>query len=228
MTGIWAFRAEVQKLITLPATLLTIGATLIGALVVSHAVLTSARISGGTIGAPLLQRVPEYLALGTVTLGVLAATSEHQGNQVHTSLLAVPQRGLLITTKVTAFLLICATTAVAAMAVAWVAMGLTDPGMAKTLAGASAHLTVAGLFAHLIGIGVRHMIGAATTAIILLVVVPPIWELLLPKAPWLPTLASARTLLIWSISDLFIVGILTAWGVLTVGVAAARFVFEDG
>lgn len=228
MTGIWAFRAELQKLATLPAALLTIGATLVGSLVISRTVLTSAKMTGEPVGTLLLQDVPEYLVLGTVALGVLAATSEYQGNQVHTSLLAVPQRGLLITAKTTAFLLVCATTAVTAMTIAWLAMGLTDPGTAKALVGASAHLTATGLFAHLIGVGVRHLIGAATTAITFLVVVPPIWELLLPKAPWLPTLASAHTLLIWSASDLFIVGVLVAWGALATVVAAARFVFEDG
>jgi ABC-2 type transport system permease protein len=79
-----AYRAEVIKLVTLPAVFVT--------------VLTAGIVSAALSVVPDAD-VVGYAQAGFVVLGVLAVTSEYSGGQVRTSLVSVPRRIELLTAK---------------------------------------------------------------------------------------------------------------------------------
>ncbi|WP_430782671.1 hypothetical protein [Actinoplanes sp. G11-F43] len=138
MTG--ALRAEVIKLITLPA--LAVTAVLIW---VATGLLRLADPPGGVLA---------YSQVGVLVLGALAAGQEFQGGgQIRASLLAVPRRTVLMVTKFTA-------TAVVGGAVALVAAGLAgEPRGAGRLL--SDLLLAVG-----VGLIVRHPMGATGALLI--------------------------------------------------------------
>jgi ABC-2 type transport system permease protein len=79
-----AYRAEILKLVTLPAS----GVTVLAAWIVA----------AGLAAVPDADPIV-YAQAGFVVLGVLAVTSEYSGGQVRTSLISVPRRVELMTAK---------------------------------------------------------------------------------------------------------------------------------
>jgi len=85
-------RAELRKLVTLPSLRLTALLTWTGTLLLTFA-YASAESRGEPLGHDAALAPLGYTQAGFLVLGVLAAASEHQaGDQIRTTLLAMPRR----------------------------------------------------------------------------------------------------------------------------------------
>jgi ABC-2 type transport system permease protein len=134
------FVAELRKLVTLPSLRLTAALT-----VAATALLTA-------LDLPPSEPI-RYTQAGFVVLGVLAATSEHQGgDQFRTTLLAMPRRLPLFAAKVLSLAACCVPLAVLA-------------GAPDEIPFAVVYLTLTALFAAAVGGLVRH---AEVAAVLLL------------------------------------------------------------
>ncbi|GAA3809858.1 hypothetical protein GCM10022226_32780 [Sphaerisporangium flaviroseum] len=232
--------AELGKLRTLPATTLTvIGAILSG--IVITVVLTAAAADQGARASAIgitLQAVP-FAQAWFVLLGVLPATHEYAGRQFRTSLTSVPDRGLLVTGKTVAALLVVAASAAVgigtSLAAATITRHLTDAPPAAhdggpwPLAGAAACLTLIGLLSHAVALLVRHLVPALAGTLSLVLIVSPVLGGLTEHARWLPDRAVAR---LYADTDAVLTpgtGALVAlgWIVLIGSVAIARFSRRD-
>lgn len=198
-----AILAELAKLLTLPAALVTAAAAVLLGGIVSWAQVA------GPGGAPLppagavLAAVPLVQAC-FVVLGVLPATHEHEGCQHRTSLTAVPSRGVFFAAKSIAAALALGLTAAGA-----VAAGLTAATLARqlggapvggsgpdagsppqALVGAAAYLALIGLLAHAAAVLLRHLVPALVTTLVLVLILPPLVSFS-EHARWLPSRAGA-------------------------------------
>lgn len=97
-------RAELLKLVSLPALALTVGLTW-------GLTVLLALVAGGADPIP-------YVRAGFLVLGVLAASSEYEGGQLRTTLLGVPRRARLQLAKALALALVAAPAAVVTVLVA--------------------------------------------------------------------------------------------------------------
>lgn len=145
--------------------------------------LATLRVVPGTVALtvvvtpPLGHRAVESGQAGFLLLGVLSAATEYAGGQIRTSLAAVPDRLVLLTGKVLAYL-----------AVATPAAALTGAlSSGVPVVGATAYLVLIGLLALAVGLAVRSLVGALATVVTLVYVVSP----LLPAAAYLPDRAGA-------------------------------------
>ncbi|MGR6920238.1 ABC transporter permease [[Actinomadura] parvosata] len=109
--------AELAKLRTLPAVLVTIAVTVVVAAGLGAALAAAPSDRPlGAVGAAL--RTVDYVQAGILVLGVLAVASEYAGSQARTTLTAVPGRLLLMAGKVTAYLIAAGMTALLTVAAA--------------------------------------------------------------------------------------------------------------
>jgi ABC-2 type transport system permease protein len=151
-------RAELLKLVTLPPLALTVGLTW------GLAVLL-ALVPAGPDPIP-------YVRAGFLVLGVLAATSEYDGGQIHTTLLGTPQRTRLQLVK--ALVLALATLPVAVVTV--------------LLAGAGnpVHLVLATLLAAGVATVLRHTLAAVVAVLGYSYVLGPFIPDRYDEGTWLP------------------------------------------
>src|SRR5659263_167129 len=232
--------SEITKLRTLPlAVLAAVGTVLIGA-VITAALAANAVDQGAPAGATaVLQAVP-FAQVGIILLGILPAAHEHAGSQFRTTLVAVPNRGLLATGKTLAALIALTVTAAltvgVSLATAAIAHHLSSvPLPARgaepwALAGAAVYLSLIGMLAHVVALLVRHLVPALVTMLALVLVVPPLLAGVTEHARWLPDragsllyLPGADTALTPGTGALVLVG----W-VLVIGAAAvAAFITRD-
>ncbi|OZV74589.1 hypothetical protein CA850_30130 [Micromonospora echinospora] len=232
--------AELDKLRTLPATTLTaIGAIATG-IVIAAALAASAVAQGAQASAVdiTLQTVP-FAQAGFVLLGILPATHEHAGRQLSTTLTSVPKRGLLVTGKTVAALLVVAVTAAvsigASLAAATIAQHLTDvpspadDGEPGLLAGAAAYLTLIGLLSHAVALLVRHLVPALVGTLSLVLIISPALAGVTEHARWLPDRAIAQLYDKTDTALTPVTGALVAlaWIVLIGSVAIARFIRHE-
>lgn len=94
-------RAELDKLMTLTVTWLTLLATFILNLLLAAA-FTSVALQGAAGTQSILNTglaSMGYLQVGFIILGILAACSEYTGGQIRTTLTATPWRGLQLCAK---------------------------------------------------------------------------------------------------------------------------------
>ncbi|MEV0831202.1 ABC transporter permease [Nonomuraea rubra] len=182
------FAAELAKLRTLPAVLLTCGVTIaaagtLGAALAAGRAMSAAEAALGTTG---------YVQTGLIVLGVLTVASEYAGTQARTSLTAVPARGRLITAKIAAYLVAAILTAVLALAAALAGALFTGAPMGDgaALPRAAAYLVLIGLLALAVATLTRDAIASLATTLVLVLVLPPV----LPDAvgDHLPGAAGAR------------------------------------
>ncbi|AQZ63825.1 putative integral membrane protein [[Actinomadura] parvosata subsp. kistnae] len=109
--------AELAKLRTLPAVLVTIAVTVVVAAGLGAAL--AAAPSDRPLGAvDAALHAVDYAQTGLLVLGVLAVASEYAGSQARTTLTAVPGRLLLMAGKVTAYLITGGMTALLTVAAA--------------------------------------------------------------------------------------------------------------
>jgi hypothetical protein len=126
------------------------------------------------------------LALGV--LGVIVMTSEYSSGAIRSSLLAVPRRIPMLVAKCLVFAaLTFVISAVTVFAVFFIGssvlhsditISLSQPGVTRAVIGGILYLTLLGLFALAIGGLIRHTAGAIATVVALILVVPPIMDLI--------------------------------------------------
>ncbi|WP_139738441.1 hypothetical protein [Actinomyces wuliandei] len=197
--------AEMRKAATLPYTWLTVTATLALALVVALVLASRSVDSMMATDIDAFLMVPDYLAYGTMTLGVLAGSSEYQGGEVRTSMTAVPRRVSLLAAKYVSLVLLATGLSLVSMAVAAGAMGLASQarvwplvlrgvmGLASearvwplVLRGAM-YLVVVSLLSFPWGLLARSTAGGLATALMLLVIAPLVLTPVVSWSQWLPT-----------------------------------------
>jgi ABC-2 type transport system permease protein len=126
--------------------------------------------------------------LAICVLGVIVITSEYSTGAIRSSLLAVPRRLSMLGAKALVWTVIdLVASAITVFAVFFittsilnshVSISLSAPGVTKAVIGAILYLTVLGLFALAIGGLIRHTAGAIATVIALVIVVPPLVNLI--------------------------------------------------
>ncbi|WP_410768758.1 ABC transporter permease [Fontibacillus sp. BL9] len=185
-------RAELDKLVTLPWTWLTLMGTFI-----LNLLLAAAFTSVGLQGAAGTQSILNiglasmgYLQVGFIILGILAACSEYSGGQIRTTLTTIPWRGLQLSMKYLALAIITTPAAfiIAASGVLYTFVRMRDTAVGfeidtviKALAGASGYLTLTTLLSAAMGALLRR---TTPTLVILLgfyFVVSPLARDYLPR-----------------------------------------------
>lgn len=177
------FAAELRKLTTLPAVHGTVAITVLAT-------------PGLALAAGF--RAVEYGRLGLILLGILTVASEYGGSQIRTSLLSVPNRPLLLSGKVLAYLAVATPTALLTGALSIVAA--EAPGAA--LPGTTVYLIMIGLLALAVAVLLRSLVGTVATLTSSVFVVSPLLAAVTEAAEYLPDRAGA---------SLFRPGVLSAW-----------------
>lgn len=191
-----AFRAELLKLVTLPA----IQYTVIGTWAVT-ALITIALVNAGQDNADLLSGpVPA----GFVVLGLLSITSEYQGGQIRTTLVAVPRRITAYVAKLAAVVVVTAPVAGTTVAVNALIGGRADSW-------AIGYLTVTALIAQAVGAVLRRTVPALVGLLSYYFVIGP-----LVRDPFAQYLPDGRNW--WALS---------VWGAGVTTVALAAFHTRD-
>ncbi|MEV4297535.1 ABC transporter permease [Microbispora rosea] len=192
-----ALAAELSKLVSLPATWLT----LLGTLVVNQALAiayTTAGLRGstGTASAPDIGLASiGYAQAGFVILGVLAACSEHIGGQIRITLAAMPRRALQFTAKHLALAIVAlpaaAITAASGVVLAAGVLGdtaarVTSDRVGGALSGVTAHLVLTTLISAAVGALVRRTLAAVVVLLGYLFIAGPLLRDHVPAARYLP------------------------------------------
>jgi ABC-2 type transport system permease protein len=142
------------------------------------------------------------------TLGTLTITSEYSTGMIHTSLTAMPRRGVVFAAKAVAFGTVALVTGLmtsfgafflgqALMSGKHINATLGQPNVLRAVIGAALYLTVCGLLAFGIGMILRHTAGGITASIALLFILPLVVTLL-PQAwqndanKWVPAYAGGE------------------------------------
>ncbi|WP_160041873.1 ABC transporter permease [Paenibacillus sp. USDA918EY] len=183
--------AELDKLVTLPWTWLTLMGTFI-----LNLVLAAAFTSVGLQGEAGTQSVLDtglasmgYLQAGFVILGILATCSEYAGGQIRTTLTTMPWRGYQLSIKhfALAAITIPAAFIIAASGVLYTFLRMRDTAvgfeidtMIKALVGATGFLTFTALLSAAVGALIRRTTPALVVLLGYYYVVSPFSEDFLP------------------------------------------------
>ncbi|WP_066360393.1 ABC transporter permease [Herbidospora mongoliensis] len=156
-------RAELSKLLSLPATWVTLGWTL-----AVNVLLTFVIAVGGSAVA--------YSQAGFVVLGALATCSEYTGGQIRTTLTVMPRRVHQLTAK---YIALVALTVPAALVVALSGTVITMAVLGSwavpwEVAEVTAYVTLVTLLGAAVGALVRHTLAAVALVIGYLFVVTPL------------------------------------------------------
>ncbi|MET7335125.1 ABC transporter permease [Nonomuraea sp. NPDC005650] len=230
--------AELLKLRTLPATLITVAATVLGTTVLAIAFAAGREHLGGSASAAeAALRVVEYGQIGHILLGILTVATEYAGSQIRTTLAAVPGRTLLMTAKAAAYVVTALPAASLTIAAPLVGALLT-PGMrwsgehTGALFGAGSYLVLIGLLGYAVAALIRNLIAALVTMLSLVLVVPPLLAGVTSLAGYLPSQAGMRMYTIGpapleGLTSAQGAAVLTAWPALALAIAVASFVKRD-
>ena len=237
-------RAELIKLVTLPALYLTASGTWAGTLVLDVAFVVAA--GQGETGAASTLDVGlapvGYAQVGFIIFGILAATSEYHGGQIRTSLTSVPRRIELQTVKaLTLALTVVPLAAVAVIASVLIAqLALADTAgpidlhrTVRAVAGATAYLALTALLAAAVATVMRRSLPAVAVLLGYYLIVGPTVRNHLAYAAYLPDsagysmwfAAGAETDGSLSQPQGFVV--VTAWTLIVLAGAAVRFQRRD-
>ncbi|RCX23666.1 hypothetical protein DFP94_1011268 [Fontibacillus phaseoli] len=183
--------AELDKLVTLPWTWLT----LIGTFII-NLLLAAAFTSVGLQGAAGTQSILNiglasmgYLQAGFLILGILAACSEYTGGQIRTTLTTIPWRGFQLSMKLLALAVITIPAAfiIAASGVLYTFIRMRDTAvgfeintMIEALAGATGYLTLTALLSAAMGALLRRTTPALVILLGYYFVVSPLTKDFLP------------------------------------------------
>lgn len=195
--------AELDKLRTLPAVLLTAVAT------VGAAAGIAAAFAAGDGGPGAAESVTDvtlrmmpYVQAGLVLLGSLPAAHEYADGQIRATLTAVPERGLLVAAKSVAAATAVTLTAAAATGAGAAAAALTwwragappaaGGGGGGALLGATAYLALIGLLSYAVALLVRHLIPVLVGVLSLVLIGSPLLAAVTAHARWLPDRAGSQ------------------------------------
>ncbi|MEU6409482.1 hypothetical protein [Microbispora sp. NPDC046933] len=192
-----ALAAELSKLVSLPATWLTLGGTLVVNPILAIAfTLAALRGATGTRSAPDVGLASVgYAQAGFVILGVLAACSEYTGGQMRTTLIAMPRRALQFAARHLALAIVvlpaAAITAASGVVLAGAALGdtaapATAGRVAGALSGATAYLALTALISAAVGALVRRSPAAVAVLLAYYFVAGPLLRDHAPAAKYLP------------------------------------------
>lgn len=232
--------AELDKIRTLSAAVVTAAGTTLTGVAIAAALAGHAANQGEPASAIAVtnQTVP-YVQAGLILLGVLPVAHEHAGSQLRTTLVAVPNRRLLVTGKTLAALLAAALTSAATTGASLLAAGLTqrlldspapdsdaEPWM---LLGAAGYLTLIALLAHAVALLVRHLVPALVGMLSLVLLLSPVLAGLTEHARWLPDRAGMQ---LYDLSDTVLTAttgtlVLLGWISVIGAPAIARFITRD-
>lgn len=188
--------AEMGKLRGLPVAL----AAAIGT-VVAAAVLAAAIAGSGTATSPgqvVVQGIP-FIQVGPILIGVLTVGAEYTGSNMRTSLIATPNRLLLLAGKSTAYLITASITSAIALGAglltAKVALALHNMPQEATSAwltiGAGAYLVLIGLLGLALALLLRSLIPPLVSMLSLAVIVSPLLSTVTSYARYLPDRAGS-------------------------------------
>lgn len=95
-------KAEVMKVLTVPSTAITLGVTVVAALLVTALVTRSAQYHGGFGWDPTQESLTGMIIAGLTggVFGALLITSEYSSGTIRASLAATPKRPLLLAAKI--------------------------------------------------------------------------------------------------------------------------------
>ncbi|MFE4465912.1 hypothetical protein ACFRCR_12420 [Oerskovia sp. NPDC056781] len=232
--------AELDKLRTLPVTVLAVvGTVVVGALIAAAQAGTAADQGLPTSAVDVTLRTVPFVVAGLVLVGVLAVSQEHAGRQVATTLAAVPRRGLLVAGKSIAVTGVVAMAAISTLGACAAAAAVTqhllgapaspDGAGAGALLGAAAYLVLIGVFSHAVALVVRHLVPALVGVLALVLVVSPLLAGTTEHARWLPDRAAAA----WfdagpgALDGPTATLVALAWVVVVGGVGSWRFLVRD-
>jgi ABC-2 type transport system permease protein len=127
------------------------------------------------------------LAIGV--LGVLLITGEYATGMIRSTLIAVPQRWMVLACKAVAFVIVTLIVGMAASFASFLIgqailsggalnVSLSSPGVLRSVIGAGLYLTVFGLMALGLGTVIRHTAGAITTLFGVMLVLPGLADVL--------------------------------------------------
>jgi len=187
-----AIRAELSKLCSLPATWLTLGGTLVLAVLLASFFASAAAASGpasaASRGARLdsldlgLAAVP-YAQAGLFVFGVVAACSEYSGRQITTTLLAMPQRAsqrlaatiaLATVALPVATLMVLASIGVTALVLGEHAAFPAPAAVVRSIAGAVVYLVLMVICCAAVGSITRRALATAGVIVLYVMVVGPL------------------------------------------------------
>ncbi len=193
----WALRAELVKVVTLPAMWWSAAVAGAAAAVTMMSVLHGV-LDGRGLG---FEEVAPVWALavqiGFVAAGVAAASAEHSTAQGMTSLLVMPARGRLAMARL---MVLTGAGLVAASVLVGVSLAAC-PAMSTEALWAGGRtvvwLTAVLLLSAGLGAALRSIIGASTAAVVLVILAPQLAAFLGDAARWLPGQAAQ----IWLAAD---------------------------
>ncbi len=238
--------AELDKLRTLPAAVLAAAGTAVVGIALAAALSAFAAEQGAPVsGTDVIAQAIPFVQTGLILLGVLPVAHERAGNQLGTTLAAVPRRSVLLAGKTVAAL--AATTLAGVATVGGLLAAATVTGYLTATAnltdatvapdgvgpwralGAVAYLVLVGLLAHAIALLVRDLVPALVGTLSLLLIVSPLLVGLTEHARWLPDRAAAQ---LYDPADTVLTattgGLVTlAWIALVGAAATAVFVRRD-
>ncbi|MFI0418868.1 hypothetical protein [Spongiactinospora sp. 9N601] len=196
MTAARALAAELSKLLSLPATWLTIAGTLAANLVLAvafaQAALRGTAATRDVVDVGLASI--GYAQAGFVVLGVLAACSEYVGGQVRTTLAAMPHRARQLAAKhlATAIVTLPAAALTAVSGVALTALVLGDtPATFGPILGVTGYLLLTTLIGVAAGALARRTLVAVAVLLGYFFVAGPLLRDNLDLAKYLPDTAGA-------------------------------------
>ncbi|MFC3747076.1 ABC transporter permease [Paenibacillus sp. GCM10012306] len=184
--------AELDKLITLPLIWLTLMGTFILNLVLAVA-FTSAGLQEAAGTQSVLNvglASMEYLQAGFIILGILTTCSEYIGGQIRTTLITIPWRGIQLSTKHLAVLMVTIPAAfiITASGVLFTFIMMRDTAevidlntIFKALVGATGYLTLTTLLSAAIGGLVRRTTPALVVLLGYYFIVSPLTRVFLPS-----------------------------------------------
>jgi ABC-2 type transport system permease protein len=249
-------RSEWSKLWSLRSTPITLALALV--ILLALGILTSALFhpsSAPPSGNAAIPTGPVSLALSGVSiaqlaigvLGVLVTAGEYSTGMIRSTLAAVPRRLPVLWAKATTYGGIAFVVSTVGVVVAFLvgslvlpegseSIGLTDGGVARSLAGAGLYLAIVAVIGAALGAVLRSVAGAIAVLVAVLLILPTLL-LALPSgishaiSPYLPSTAGQAVYALHQTGDLVspAVGALTlvAWAAVALGAAAWRLAKTD-
>lgn len=219
--------AELKKNITLPIVPVLVVSTVTLNVIVTAVFLNRWALASNDI----LKIVPTYTSIGVIAISAVLTTHEYDGNQICTSLLAVPQRTFLITVKTIAILIISMTVSLAAMLASLTVLNSHSAETNSILPVVLGTIHLGVLSAITLGIGLmfRSMVTTLSTSLIILIVAYPVLRPIAELAEWLPSRLSSEIFITTELSstiDNYIA--LFEWMACIMLTGGIRFVLSDG
>lgn len=190
--------AERIKLRGLPAILATAIGTVAAGAALAAALAASAPSNVGAV--QVVAQVIPFVQVGTILLGVLTVASEYAGRQIATTLIATPDRPVLLAAKTIAYLVTSAATSFATvgagLAAAWIILtvrGIHPPEDIDGwhVLGAAVYLVLIGMLALAVTTLLRSLIPPLVTMLTLVLIISPLLSGYTEHARWLPDQAGS-------------------------------------